>query len=58
MIFGNRLHKARFCKKGGVNQNYPHKEGVGAKGGEPEKFQILREVCPKKGDSYLGAHYV
>ena len=35
MISDNRLHKTRFCKKkgGGANQNFPHKEWVGAKGG-------------------------
>ena len=28
MISDDRLHKTRFCKKkGGANQNFPHKEG-------------------------------
>ena len=43
MISDNRLHKTRFCKKRGANQNCPHKEGVGAKeGGGLERFHILR----------------
>ena len=27
MISDDRLHKTRFCKKRGANQNFPHKEG-------------------------------
>ena len=33
MISDDRLHKTRFCKKGGANQNFPHKEGGWSKRG-------------------------
>ena len=42
MISDDRLHKTRFCKKRGPNQNFPHKEGGWSKrGGGLERFRIL-----------------
>ena len=68
MISDDRLHKTRFCKKkeggcGGVNQNFPHKEGGWSKRGGLEQFRILRGGVDQKeegdflkGGSYPGAH--
>ena len=65
MISDDRLHKARFCKKrrggeGAAKQNFPYKEGVGAKGGGVlERFCILREWgWPKTGMTFLGGRGV
>ena len=33
MISDDRLHKTRFCKKGGLTKTFLIKRGVGAKGG-------------------------
>ena len=35
----DRLHKTQLCKKkGGANQNFPHKEGGWSKGGALNNF--------------------
>ena len=68
MISDDRLHKTRFCKNGGANQNFPHKQGGWSKrGGGLERFCILKGGLAKKrgmtflrgggGGSYPGAHY-
>ena len=45
MIFDDRLHKTRFCKKKwGLTKTFLIKRGVGAKGGG-------------LNDSYPGTHY-
>ena len=50
----DRLHKTRFCKKRGANQNFPHKE---EKGGGLERFLILMGGWPKRGGDFLrGVH--
>ena len=58
--------KQDFVKKrGGANQNVPHKEGGWSKRGRLEQFHIFRVAFGQKeggdflgGDSYPGAHYV
>ena len=64
-ISDDRIHKTRFCKKGGLTKIFLIKREVGAKGGGGlEQFRILRGDLAKKrgvtflrGCSYPGAHY-
>ena len=62
MISDKKLHKTRFCKKGGgggANQNFPHKEGSWSKRGGLNDFVFSGRVWPKRGGVTLlrgGAH--
>ena len=55
MISDDRLHKTRFCKQGGANQNYPHKEGGWSKRGSLNDFVFFGGgVTKKSGVTFLG----
>ena len=54
MISDDWLHKTRFCKKKGANQNFPHKKGGWSKRGGGLNNFVFRGGG---GDSYPDAHY-